>query len=286
MDYLSEIEDVLRFAGRSENTVSAYKTYNSCFIEYCRDRLGKAPSDVSAKEIREFLVSLKQERSLSDNTVDHAISEIRFLYEAVLGMKWNSKQIPHRKRIKYIPFVPSRVTVQAFLSSIKDPKKKAMLVIIYSSGLRISECCHLKCRDIEHKNHRIHINNGKGSIEHYAVLPDETYDIICKYWLGLPPDKRSRDWLFTQQANLENPIYPRYLEDFMPKHEASLGWPHRMTPHSLRHAYATHSYQDGVPIDKLSMMLGHSSVESTRIYIDLAMLGMEGVSSPVQGMAL
>ncbi len=286
MNYLDQIEEILSFGKYSPNTIQSYKTYTAPFLEYCAVTLHKAPADVSPAEIRAFICQLQAERSLSDNSTNHALSELRFLYEAVLGLPWNTKQMPHRRQTIYLPYVPTPDIVEAFISSIHDLKKKAMVSLMYSAGLRISEVCTLKCAHIEHSRSRIYVAPGKNCRDRYTILSEEAFSLLCSYWRALPGELRTRDWLFTQQRSIGKPIYPQFIQDLIPKQESLLGWPHRLTCHSFRHAFATHSYQNGMDLETLSRLLGHSSVNSTRIYVHLAMLSMEGIKSPMDGMGV
>jgi len=284
--YLEQIDDILSFGGRSPRTIISYKTYAAPFLEYCVNHFHKDPAEVSSAEIRTYLRILQKERNLCDASVNHAISEIRFLYEAVLGIEWNPKQIPHRKIKRCLPYVPDRDAVETFISSISDLKKKAMICLLYSSGLRISEVCRLKCSDIEHSKERIYVAPSKNGKDRYTLLAEESYEILCEYWLSLPAEKKSRDWLFTQQTNLLKPIYPQFIQDFIKKQECLLGWQPRLTAHSFRHGFATHCYQDGMDLLTLSKLLGHSSINSTTIYVHLAELGMRHYNSPMKGMVI
>lgn len=283
-DYLEKIEEILSFARYSPNTMKSYKTYTGPFLTYCANSLHKDPADVSPAQIRAFVDQLQSERGLCDNTANHALSQIRFLYEAVLGIPWNSRQIPLRRQQSFLPYVPSRDVVAAFLSSIKDLKIKAMIALLYSSGMRICEVCTLKCSDIQHSARRIYVSPGKNRHDRYTILSEGTFQILCAYWRALPPHMKTRDWLFTQQRHVDRHIYPQLVQAFIPKQEAYLGWPHRLTAHSFRHAFATHSFQDGIGIETISRLLGHSGVDSTRIYIHLAMLSMENIKSPMDTM--
>lgn len=168
--YLDQISEILSFAGRSENTITSYKTYVSPFLDYCVDVLRKDPAEVSSAEIRSYITDIRQERGLSDATVNHILSELRFFYESVLGLGWNSKQLPHRKIRRCLPYVPDRDTVSTFLCSIDDKKKKAMVSLLYSSGLRISEVCRLKCADIYHSSSRIYVAPSKNGKDRYTIL--------------------------------------------------------------------------------------------------------------------
>ena len=288
MDYLSQLEDILTFGNRSKNTIAAYKTYTSKFLDYCVNTLHKDPALSDDADIRNFLACIQRENSLSDATVNHAISEIRFFFESVLQKDWNEKAVPHRRFERVLPYVPDKGTVEVFISSIPDLKLKAMFALMYSAGLRVSEVCSLKCSDIERSNGRIHVAPSKNRKDRYVILSETAYQILVAYWRALPKDMKTRDWLFTQQRNIKKPIYPQFPQSFIAKHEASLGLPHRLTCHSFRHAYATHSFAAGMDIEILSMFMGHSSAQSTRIYIHLAQLGLQiqQYKSPMEGMVI
>lgn len=285
-DYLNQIDEILSFGGKSPRTIISYKTYAAPFLEYCVNCLHKDPAQVSCAEIRAYLIALQRERNLCDATVNHAISQIRFLFESVLGLPWNPKQVPHRKFNRCLPFVPGRGVVERFLSSITDLKKKAMVCLLFSSGLRISEVCRLKCNHIEHSKKRIYVAPGKNRKDRYTILAEESYQILCLYWRSLPDTMKSRDWLFTQQTNPLLPIYPQFIQSFIMKQESLLGWEHRLTAHSFRHAFATCCYQDGMDLLTLSKILGHSNINSTTIYVHLAELGLRHYNSPMKGMVI
>ncbi len=284
--YLNQIDEILSFAGRSENTITSYKTYVSPFLDYCVDVLKKDPAEVSSAEIRSYVTNIRMERGLSDATVNHILSELRFFYESVLGIGWNAKQLPHRKIRRCLPYVPDRDTVSAFLCSIDDKKKKAMISLLYSSGLRISEVCSLKCADICHSSSRVYVAPGKNGKDRYTILADEAYEIVCDYWRSLPPTMKTRDWLFTQQHDISKPIYPQFIQGFIKKQRSALGWDCHLTAHSFRHAFASHSYEDGMDLLTLSRLLGHSSISSTTIYIHLSELGRRRYDSPMKGMVV
>ena len=283
-NYLDQIEEILSFGKYSPNTIQSYKTYTAPFLDYCSSTLHKDPAEVSPAQIRAFITQLQTERNLCDNSTNHALSEIRFLYEAVLGLPWNAKQIPLRRQTFHLPFIPTPDIVENFLSSIQDLKKKAMVSLMYSAGLRISEVCTLKCAHIEHSNSRIYVAPSKNNRDRYTILSEDVYRILCAYWRDLPASMRTRDWLFTQQHSVDKPIYPQFIQSFLFKQEEALHWPHRLTCHSFRHAFATHSYQNGMDLETLSRLLGHASTNTTRYYVHLAMLSIEQIKSPMDGM--
>ena len=155
MDYFKVYREMLSLRGLTDHTVKSYSTYIRSYLDYLQTVLCKQPEDVSWEELREYIRWLQKKRSLSDRTINACISQLRFFTMFVLHKPWDPTRLPMRKFDSYLPFVPSREEMQIFLSSITDPKFKALLCLMFSAGLRIGEVRHLKCSDIEHSRNRI-----------------------------------------------------------------------------------------------------------------------------------
>ena len=276
-----KLQELLDFADKSDRTKKAYATYTVPFIEYCHDVLHKSPKLVTHDEIRSFLNTIQAERGLSNRTVNHAISELKFLLTAS-GFEWDSMQVPLKNFTSPVLYVPEKSRVEELINSIDDLKKKAMVIIMYSAGTRVRETCMLKCKDIHLTDGYIHVTEGKGDKERKVPLSSITADVIKKYWISLPPDKKTRDWLFTQDRNISKHADPEYIQKFLKRHCEHMGWEDAITPHTLRRAFATHLYMDGYPIETISQLMGHASITSTMIYVILAeaMLA-QTVKSPI-----
>ena len=173
--------------------------------------------------------------------------------------------------------MPSQQEVKTFISTIPDLKQKAMIALMYSSGLRIGEVCHLKYQDIERSNMRIHISHSKNRSDRYAVLSKTALEILTQYWFAY---HKPVDWLFPKQHNKSKPIDTFYLSRHIHEHEQRLGWPKRITCHSFRHAFGTHLYENGADLLTIQAYLGHKSLESTTIYVHLATSSMRKAISP------
>jgi integrase len=150
---------------------------------------------------------------------------------------------------------------------------------MYSAGLRIGEVCRLKCSDIDRENMRIHISEGKNRSARFAKLSFKVLTLLEKYWrtCGKP-----KVYLFPKQrkSQVERPIDTFYLSRHIHKHENRLGWEHRLTCHSFRHAFGTHLYENGTDLLTIKVLLGHKSLNSTIIYIQLASNVTSNVISP------
>lgn len=277
MDYLKTYREMISLRGLTDHTIISYSTYIRTYLDYLEHVLHKSPEDVSWDEMRDFIHWLQDSKSLSDRTINHSISQLRFFTLYVLHKPWDHTQLPMRKFDLYLPFVPSKQEVLTFISTIPDLKQKAMVAVMYSSGLRIGEVCNLKYKDIERKSMRIHISHGKNRSDRYAILSSSALDILTQYWFAY---NRPTDWLFPKQNGGDGPIDTFYLSRHIHEHEKRLGWERRLTCHSFRHAFGTHLYENGADLLTIKTLMGHKSLESTTIYVHLAQSSLRQFKSP------
>lgn len=282
--YLTAFREMISLRGLTDHTLTNYCTYIRSYLDYLSRILHKSPEDVSWAELRDFIRWLQKSRHLSDRTINCAISQLRFFTLYVLHKPWDPYQLPFRKFDSFLPFVPTREEMQLFLSSITDLKFKALLCLMFSSGLRIGEVRHLRCPDIEHSKGRILVRSSKNRSSRYAQLSEQAWQLILQYWYSLPVQKRPRDWLFTQKRDPSKPIDHQRVPDFIRFHERELGWHHRFTCHTFRHAFATYHYEDGTDLLTLKSLMGHRSIESTAVYVHLASTSSASSPSPFDKM--
>lgn len=276
--YLDSYTQMISLRGLTDHTIKSYRTYLSSYLNYLDTILHKLPEDVSWDEMRSYIIWIQQQRSLSDRTINHCISQLRFFTLYVLHKPWDPYQLPMRKFDSYLPFVPTKDEVLIFISSMTDLKEKAMVSLMYSAGLRISEVCHLKYKDIDRKSLRIHISHGKNRSDRYAILSTQALSILSAYWFAFGKPK---DWLFPKQHKKSvKPIDTFFLSRRITAHEKRLGWEHRLSCHSFRHAFGTHLYENGTDLFTIKALLGHKSLNSTTIYVQLASNGVGHATSP------
>lgn len=279
--YLNSFREMVSLRGLTDHTLTSYCTYIRAYLDYLSTILQKAPEDVSWQELREYIKWLQYTRNVSDRTINCAISQLRFFTMYVLHKPWDDTQLPMRKFDNYLPFVPSKAEVMTLINSMPDLKQKAMVTLMYSAGLRIGEVCRLRYKDIQRKQMRIHISHGKNRSDRYAILSQNALDILTEYWYAFDKPK---DWLFPKQTDPTRPIDTFYLSRHIHEVERSLGWEERITCHSLRHAFGTHLYEDGVDLLTIKALLGHKTLNSTTIYVHLASNGIRSAVSPFDRM--
>mgnify|MGYP000569659988 CR=1 FL=1 len=203
--YLNSFREMISLRGLTDHTLKNYCTYIRAYLDYLANVLHKSPEDVSWDELRDYIKWLQKSRDLSDRTINCAISQLRFFTMYVLHKTWDDTQLPMRKFDIYLPFVPSHEEAMAFISSISDLKQKAMVSLMYSSGLRIGEVCRLRYEDVDRKNMRLHITHSKNRNDRYAILSKAALDLLTRYWFEYG---RPKGFLFPKQSGEGRPILP------------------------------------------------------------------------------
>lgn len=277
MDFLKRYRKMITLRGLTDHTVKSYSTYMRAYLDFIENKLHKFPSQVTYNDMRRFIEELQVSRGISDRTVNTAISQLRFFTLYVLHKPWDSTQLPLRKFDTYLPYVPSREDADTFISTFEDLKPKAMVSLLYGSGLRIGECCSLLYDDIERKNLRIHVCHSKSRSDRYAILSERSLDILTQYWFAYG---KPRGYLFPKQSGEDKPIDTFYLSRHIHSHEDELGWERKLTCHSFRHAFGTHLYENGADLFTIKELLGHKSLGSTLIYLHLAAASTKKAISP------
>ncbi len=275
--YFYSFRDMIALRGLTDHTLKSYCTYIRAYLAYLETVLHKNPEQVSWQELRDFIRWLQKSRNLSDRTINAAIAQLRFFTLHVLHQSWDETQLPSRKFDTFLPFVPSKEETLHFISTMPDRKARTMLAVLYSSGLRVGELCRLRCEDIDRKQMRIHITHSKNRQDRYAILSEQALDLLTRYWYlcGKP-----REFLFPGQRKKSIPIAPDFLARHIRAHETRLGWPHRLTCHSFRHAFGTHLYESGADLLTIKSLMGHKSLQSTALYVHLAQTSLRKVVSP------
>ena len=282
--YIEQFLEMASIRGLTANTLISYKSCIKSYLTYF-EAIERLPEDVTWEDMRVYLSYLKKCRSLSDRTINAHISIIRFFTEYVLHKPWDRYQLPFRKFDRYLPTVPSQDEARQFIDTLPNLKHKAVVALLYSSGLRVSEVCNLKYSDVSRKDMSIYISRSKSRSDRYALLSQNALDILTQYWrtYGQP-----QDWLFPSTQNdgkkhIVNFTVNRIVND----HIARLGWSQDLNCHSFRHGFGTHLYENGVDLLTIQRLMGHKSINSTTIYVHLASFRNSSVRSPfdVSGIA-
>lgn len=280
--YLASYREMISLRGFTDHTMYSYSTYIKTYLDYLDTVLLKKPEDVSWQELRDYIFWLKKTRSLSDRTINHAISQLRFFTMYVLHKPWDSTQLPMRKFDTFLPYVPTQKEVNFFINSYSNIKHKAVVSLMYSSGLRVGEVCALRYEDISRSAMRIHIRHSKNRFDRYALLSKQALSILTDYWYSAG---KPTGWLFPKQKHPDQHMVCYTVTQMIHSHEEELGWEHHLTCHSFRHAFATHLYENGTDLLTIKSLLGHQTLNATMIYVHLASNAVSDVISPFDRLA-
>lgn len=280
-NYLKQHIDILSFRDLAQGTITTYASYMTQFIEWTEAQLSARPlSDISWKELRSYFTYLKDIRKLNPRTINVHIAQLRDFYQYVLHKNWDRYQIPFLHYDELLPKVPSKEEVNAIIDSVCNPKHKAELALLYSSGIRVSELSRLKCGDIYHSRQCIYISKSKNRSDRYAVLSEKAFGFLVTYIRACHPHATKEDWLFPGQKPgshiNQQSIYNTFRKQLAVKELADAGY----TLHSLRHAFGLHLYEAGTDIMTIKEAMGHKSLSSTSVYLTLGIGNGRRVTSP------
>ena len=279
--YLEKHKDILSFRDLSKSTVATYTSYLTTYIGWVEDNLpNRVLSSVTWEEVRSFLRWLKDVKGLNPRTVNVYIAQLRDFYYYVLHKDWDKREVPFLHFDQYLPVVPSREQVIAIIDSISNPKHKAEIALLYSSGMRVSELCRLHCGDIFRSKNCIYISRSKNRSDRYAVLSDRAYDLLVFYVRSAYRGARHEDWLFPGQKSgshiCEQSIYNIFIRHLEKAGFGDCGF----NLHSLRHAFGLHLYESGADLISIKEAMGHKSLSSTEVYLALGIGNGRSVKSP------
>jgi len=277
IDYIGELRNMLAFRGLAPNTISTYTTYIRRYLEFIEMVLCKDPENVTWEERRNFIMYIEEACELSPRTINLVIAVIQSFTIFVLHQQWDPTQLPKRKFDEYIPYVMSQEDTWKFISTIKDIKIKAMVSLLYSSGLRSCELSQLRYEDISRANMRVHIAKSKNRSEGYTQLSKQALEYLTEYWCK---SGKPRGWLFPGIRDQEKPIGAYMILKGIREHEKHLGLEHRITCHTFRHCIGSHLYQNKTDLPTIQKFLRHKSILSTLIYITLADTALNEVVNP------
>ncbi len=268
---IEQVKLKLQLQRYSDSTIH---TYLSCLEKYISE-LGIDKVNIYNKEdIRTYIHQLVN-KGLSKSYQNQMINAIKFYYEKVLGKQREVYYIERPIKDKKLPSVLSSNEVERILQQINNRKHKCMIVLLYSSGLRIGELINLKIKNIDSSRMVIHIEDAKGNKDRIVPLPQKLLDLLREYYKIYKP----KDYLFNGQFE------PRYTSESVRKiisnacKKAKIN--KRVSPHTFRHSYATHLLEKGIDIRYIQSLLGHNSIKTTEIYTHVSKSWMEKMHNPV-----
>ena len=262
----------MELKGYSPKTIKSYIAHVSNFAKY----YNKSPELLREKEIREYLHYCIMEKKLSEGTVNYINAGLKFFYTKTLNRYWNMDKIPRIKEPRRLPSVLSPEEVKSIFDVTENLKHKAILMTVYSAGLRVSEVCNLKITDIDSKNMQILIREGKGKKDRYSLLSKANLKILREYWKRYHPT----EFLFSGRGRTDA-ITTRSVQRILEKSLKMTAITKNATVHTLRHSFATHLLDAGTDICYIQRLLGHTRITTTTIYLHLRRMDLLNIKSPL-----
>ena len=265
----------LELNGKSPATVEAYVREVFLVSKFYRKR----PDLISEEELVRYLLHRKNVNKLAPSSMRICYSGIRFFYQRVLAREWKIFALLHARRELHRPSVLSRQEVHRVLEAASPFHNQVYFTTVYSCGLRLHEGLHLEIGDIDSPRLMLHVHRGKGARDRVLPLPQQTLLLLRQYWkthrhprLLFPATGQNHRQASTasapmSRASVQGAFLKARLRAGITKRGISL--------HSLRHSYATHLLEAGVPLPTIQRYLGHSHIETTMVYLHLTPEGQQ-----------
>jgi site-specific recombinase XerD len=254
----------LNLRGLSSSTRYRYLMSARRFLDWANNPC----EETGEEEIRNFLNYLINEIGLGASCVNTYNAALRFLFAVTLDRNLNYRQIPRLKQAQSLPEILSKSEVVRIFDNASTLRNKAVLMTIYGAGLRISEACNLKIRDIDSESMRIFVRCGKNSKDRYSLLSQTNLVILREYWRECRPNHPD-GWLFLNKDGSEK-IHRRTVQSAFNAAAKRAGINKDVSTHTLRSCFATHLLEGGADIHSIMRLLGHANLRNTSIYLKLA----------------
>lgn len=266
-EYIQKLE-LKKYAN---NTVKTYVNCFEAFINYYRtlDLL-----EINEDLIRKYLQKLVQEGK-SNSCINQAVNSIKFYYEIVLGMPNRFYSIERPRKEQKLPQVISKQEVLSIMENTNNIKHKCIVSLLYSAGLRRSELLNLKVSDIDSNRMLIRVNGGKGKKDRYTLLSTTTLNDLRRYYKEYHP----RIYLF--EGAKRGKYSAESVIKIIKRASSKAKITRNVTPHMLRHSFATHLLENGTDLRYIQTLLGHSSSKTTEIYTHVAVSNYKTIQNPL-----
>ena len=255
-------------------------TTQRSYIHYVADfakHFNRSPQDLDLEAVRQYQLHLAQERKLSPQSINTFVSAVQFLYLVTLEMPWEKHDFPRARLEEKLPVVLAPDEVQRFLDQVTGVKHRAVLLTCYGSGVRISEAVSLKLSDIDSHRMLIRVEHGKGGKDRYSMLSPCLLEILRAYCRILRP---ACPWLFPSwRPHLH--LAAGAVQTVCREAWQRSGLGKRVTPHMLRHSFATHLLERGVDTRVIQALLGHSRIDTTARYVAVSPATVSATASPL-----
>ena len=264
--------DDMKLRNYSQKTIDAYTYHVGRFAQF----LGCSPETASPEDVRSFQLHLIEERKVGWSSFNQAVCGLRFLFRTTYPRDWAVSMVPFGKRPKTLPTVLGGEEVASLLACVSNLKHRTFLLTLYAAGLRLSEAAALTISDIDSQRMQLRIAHGKGAKERVVPISPRLLEGLRSYWREV----RSPQWLFPGKT-FDVPLSSTTIQKTCKAAVQKSGILKPVTPHTLRHSYATGLLEAGVDLLTISRLLGHKSFSTTMIYLHVRRTHLGSAPSPI-----
>ncbi len=265
--------EALRVRNYSAATQTAYIGRVAKFAQY----FGKSPEQLGPEQVRSFQVYLVDKKQCSWTMLNQTVCALRFLYMTTLGKDWSVRHIPYAKAEKKLPVVLSQREAAKLLQVVDNVKHLTMLLLAYSAGLRVSEIANIGIYDIDSDRMIVHVRHGKGRKDRIVPLSPVLLAIAREHWVI----ERPRKFLLPGKDPMR-PISTLTIAKVVRNAARAAGIKKRVTPHTLRHSFATHHLEAGTDLRTLQLLMGHTSLQATGVYLHVSTERIRSAKTPLE----
>jgi integrase/recombinase XerD len=270
---------------RRNFTDSTRRAYFRIIEDFAR-HFHRPPDQLGQEQIREYTAHLFRDRKLSDSSVHQTVGALRFFFVKMLKRPWRVEDTPYPKRRMRLPVILSRDEVARLIESASNPFHRTILMTLYATGVRRAELARLKLTDVDTARMVLHVHNGKGRKDRDVVLSPHLLEELRQHYRRLA--RKPATWLFPggQRHTADNPVSAKVCWNACREAAKRAGIRKALHPHTLRHCFATHLLESGADLRTIQILLGHSDLKQTAIYVHVSQRHLSATASPLDALPM
>lgn len=262
----------MRIRNYSERTIKTY----SCLLGDFFNHVQRNPEDITTNDLKTYIYHRLKTDNISVSTINQTLSAWRIVYVYLLGKEWEGCRIIRPRRDKKLPVVLSQQEARSLVYAPINLKHRAILQLMYSTGIRRGELLALKVSDIDSARMVINIRQGKGRKDRQVLLHTKVLEILREYYSRYHP----KDYLFEGYGS-KRCYSASSLTKIVKSNAKKVGITKDISVHTLRHCFATHMLERGVNLKVIQQFMGHSSIKTTTIYLSLTNIDVKTLPNPL-----
>lgn len=285
----NRMSDDLHLAGMSERTHEGYLRA----VRQLADFVKRSPDQITEDQVRKFFLHLKNERNFATGSLRVAFSGLKFFYTRTCRREWQTLAQMKIQNVRSLPEVLTIDQVHAIIDACTTQRMAVYFWTVYSLGLRLQEGLNLHVGDVDSKRMMVHVHRGKGAKDRYIPLPQSTLQLLRRFWpthrhptFVFPADGRDHRGVSHPRgpSQATTPMSLTAVQGAMKQITRKINFGKKVSTHTLRHSYATHLLEAGVSLRLIQQYLGHTSLQTTMVYLHLTHAAVTDARKVIDGL--